>query len=93
MWVKVSFTLITYKTVKGVNMAIHFNGKQKCIKCGNEYEWSLIKSEEGEVIFGSYPFFKNVKNITSLNVPGLYSIVLECPKCYKREFVTKNQEQ
>lgn len=70
-------------------MAIHSSEKQKCSRCGNEYEWNFIKSEKGEAVFGAYPFDNNVKNVTPLNVPGSYSIEIECPKCYKREFVIK----
>lgn len=72
-------------------MAKKFNGKNKCTKCNNTFEWETYYLDRDEVIIGNV--IRNVKKTTKLtNLNNVeYIIILNCPKCGHGDEVIEKQ--
>lgn len=73
-------------------MAIQFQGKQVCSRCGKEYEWGVAApSNNDKAVFSiGDPTKSNVKKCVRINMSNKYSIELGCPECGCREYVEKS---
>lgn len=67
--------------------------EQVCSRCGNQYIWIWTELEgHGDHFTGRWDEKrKNVKNFTRINNTNRYSIELECPECYKTEFIERSR--
>ena|GEM_PF-4854091 len=69
-------------------MPVKFSGKQKCEKCGEEFEWKYFELERqrisdpsNQLIVESLPVNITLAHACRMNNDGTYSVQVNCPLC------------